>query len=133
VQGISLALAAYVSAKYGGHAEVVEPHGGFDEVQRAVLVDYVESHVGLNIGLLDLASLVGYSPDHFTRLFKMSFGTTPHRYLLERRVARAKTLLRERRHSIAEIALDCGFSGQTHLNVVFKRLTGSTPGAFRKH
>ncbi len=132
VQGISLALAAYVAARYGACAEPVEPQTGFNDVQRMLLVDYIETHVSLNVGLFDLASLVGYSPDHFTRLFKQSFGTTPHRYVLERRVARAKSMLRERGRSIADIALDCGFSGQTHLNVVFKRLTGSTPGAYRK-
>jgi AraC family transcriptional regulator len=79
-----------------------------------------------------LAAVMGYSPDHFARLFKRDFGITPYQYVLNRRVERAKSLLRARGLSIAEVAMTCGFSTQAHLSSAFKARVGTTPGAYRR-
>ncbi|NJS10840.1 MAG: helix-turn-helix transcriptional regulator, partial [Microcoleus sp. CSU_2_2] len=64
---------------------------------------------------------------HFCRLFKQSTGFSPHQYVIQQRVERAKQLLRQGQMSIGEIAIACGFSHQSHFNRHFKRLTGVTP------
>lgn len=133
VQGLSLTLVSYVAQRYAPHTLRSALPNSLDAAQRDALLNYIDEHLHAPLGLLELASLVGYSPDHFSRLFKQAFGTTPHRYLTNRRVEKAKSMLRDPRRSIASIAIDCGFSSQTHLTVAFKKATGVTPGVYRRH
>ncbi|XXY51380.1 AraC family transcriptional regulator [Sorangium sp. So ce269] len=134
VQSLSLALASYISARYGAGAKagIALRNASLSSSQRAQIEKFVDSELSSNFGLVDLAGLVGYSPDHFSRLFKHAFHQTPYQYVLSRRIERAMTMLRDERLSIAEIALACGFSNQGHLTTAFKRRTGTTPGAYRK-
>lgn len=60
-----------------------------------------------------------------------TFGTTPHRYLLQQRIEAAKQLLRRTGGSISEIGLDLGFADQCHFTRTFRRLTGTTPQRFK--
>lgn len=132
VQGLSIALAAYVGQRYNPSATPEEPQGSLTPAQRSLLADYIERHLALDLSVVDLSGLLGYSPDHFTRIFRRTFNVTPHQYITERRLERAKSLLRDPRQSLTHVALACGFSSQSHLSVVFKRATGVTPGAYRK-
>ncbi|WP_438003469.1 AraC family transcriptional regulator [Sorangium sp. So ce321] len=134
VQSLSLALASYVSARYGAGARagLALRNASLSSDQRARIEKFVDGELSSNFGLVDLAGLVGYSPDHFSRLFKHAFQQTPYQYVLSRRIERAMTMLRDERLSIAEIALACGFANQGHLTTAFKRRTGTTPGAYRK-
>jgi AraC family transcriptional regulator len=133
VQSLSLALISYVSAKYGRSKTPPEEDGcGFPAQQRQELAAFIDDHLSTNFGLVDLAALVAYSPDHFSRLFKRSFGLPPHKYVSTRRVERAKAMLIDGSAQIAAIASACGFSSQAHLCDVFKRHTGITPGAYRR-
>ena len=59
-------------------------------------------------------------------------GIAPYQYLMQQRVERAKQLLKQQAISISNIALDCGFSNQTHLTKVFRQMTGMTPKAYQK-
>jgi AraC family transcriptional regulator len=77
--------------------------------------------------LEELAQQVGMSLFYFSRLFKQSLNITPHQYVIGQRVERAKQLLRNSELPLADIALECGFANQGHLNRHFKRLTGVTP------
>ncbi len=134
VQSLSLALASYVSGRYGRGAEAPASGKTFSlsRIQRTQVESFVEQELATNFGLVDLASITGYSPDHFSRLFKQSFAQSPYQYVLSRRVERARTMLRDESLSIAEIALACGFSDQGHLTKAFKQRVGMTPGAYRK-
>ncbi|MGK4007325.1 AraC family transcriptional regulator [Sorangium sp. So ce1036] len=134
VQSLSLALASYISARYGAgsRAEIALRNARLSSSQRAQIEKFVDRELSSNFGLVDLAALVGYSPDHFSRLFKHAFRQTPYQYVLSRRIDRAMTMLRDERLSIAEIAQACGFASQAHLTTAFKRRTGMTPGAYRK-
>lgn len=134
VQSLSLTLASYVSARYGpgAKAEMSLHKASLSSSQRAQIEKFVDRELSSNFGLVDLAALVGYSPDHFSRLFKQAFHQTPYQYVLSRRIERAMAMLRDKRLSIAEIALACGFSNQGHFTTAFKRRTGTTPGAYRK-
>ena len=101
-------------------------------LQSEALMVFIEDFLGKDIGLVDMAAVVGYSPDHFARLFRQTFRVSPYQYLLGRRIERAKTMLRDRSVPIATVAVACGFSSQSHLNAVFKRHTGVTPGRYRQ-
>jgi AraC family transcriptional regulator len=135
-KALSMTLLSYLRqryGKYGRYGETTMASGAtLSSRQRSRLIDFVEQNLTGSIALLDLAQLAGYTPDHFSRLFKRCFGQSPYQYVLARRVERAKTLLRDRSGSIAEIATACGFSTPAHLCSAFKRRTGSTPGSYRR-
>jgi AraC family transcriptional regulator len=65
--------------------------------------------------------------------FIPALGLTPHQYVLEGRVERAKQLLADPRFSIADVAQACGFATQAHLTTVFRGHVGATPGTYRAH
>src|SRR2546428_8564114 len=71
--------------------------------------EFIESHLGTDLTLLELAAESGCSRSHFLRVFHATNGLTPHRYVLKRRIERARQLLEETDLSIAEIAYRCGF------------------------
>jgi AraC family transcriptional regulator len=96
-----------------------------------LVIDYIDSHLEQDIKLSDLAKLIDVNQYYFCALFKQSTGLAPHKYLIQQRVKRAKYLLQNTNLSIAEIALRCGFTDQSHLNKHFKRLVGLTPKATR--
>jgi transcriptional regulator GlxA family with amidase domain len=78
-----------------------------------------------------LARVSGVSEAHFARSFKQAFGVPPHRYLLTRRVERAKTLLRDTDLSITEIAFETGWASLGTFGRTFRDITGENPGAIR--
>lgn len=93
--------------------------------------DYIEAYIAAPIHLNDLASLANMSGFHFHRMFRLVRGCPPHSWVTMRRVCRA----RERLCSdtpIADIAVNCGFSSQSHLTRVFRAQTGRTPAQFRR-
>jgi transcriptional regulator GlxA family with amidase domain len=79
-----------------------------------------------------LARVSRVSKAHFARSFKQAFGLPPHRYLLTRRVERAKTLLRETDLSITEIAFQTGWASLGTFGRTFRDITGESPGAIRE-
>ena len=81
--------------------------------------------------LAELAGPLRLHPTYFCRAFKQSTGLSPHRYLLEHRVNRAKEMMKDRERKLTEIALDCGFSSSSQFSVVFKRTTGMSPRRYR--
>jgi AraC-like DNA-binding protein len=85
-----------------------------------------------NPTMQDLANLAGMSVDHFGKSFKKATGQTPYQYILERRLERAKTLLKDSRLSLVEVALAVGFASQAHMNKLFKQHFDVSPGVYRK-
>ena len=105
--------------------------GGLPPRQLGQVLDYIDAYLDKNIKLADLAQLLDMSPFHFSRLFKQSIGMTPHQYLSQQRVERAKQLLKKTDRLIIDIALECGFSSHSHLSKQFRQITGITPTAYR--
>jgi AraC family transcriptional regulator len=134
VQSLSLALASYLSVRYGVESEgapALRP-ATLSRTQRSEIERFVDVEMSSNFGLVDLAKLVGYSPDHFSRLFKQSFNQSPHQFVLSRRIDKAMAMLHDEELTIAHIASACGFTDQGHLTKVFKQRVGMTPGTYRK-
>ncbi len=137
-QSISIALVSYLFGRYGEAKDFAwlgecpaAARGRLTTAQRSRIVRFVEARLGEDIGLDKLAGLVGYSAPHFARLFKQAFRVTPHRFVVERRLDRARQLLRRDEHSIREIAALCGFAGESHFSTTFRRHAGISPSRFR--
>ncbi len=97
------------------------------------ILDYIQAHLSQDIKIADLAKVAGMSPYYFICLFKQSMNITPHQYIIQQRIEQAKQLLKNRNLTIVETAFQCGFTSQSHLTNVFRKLTGTTPKAYRKH
>ena len=78
-----------------------------------------------------LARSAHASESHFSRSFKAAFGETPHRYLLTRRIERAKALLRDGGLPVTEVCLAVGFTSLGSFSATFRRLVGESPTAYR--
>jgi AraC family transcriptional regulator len=89
--------------------------------------EYINEHLHQDIKLIDLAAIAQMSPYHFLRLFKQSMGVTPHKYILQCRIEKAKCLLQHGELSIAGVAASVGFCDQSHFTRYFKRIVGMTP------
>jgi AraC family transcriptional regulator len=100
---------------------------GLSKSQLQQVTEYINEHLHQDIKLIELAAIAQISPYHFLRLFKQAMGITPHQYILQRRIEKAKYLLQESELSIADIAFRVGFCDQSHLTRCFKRLLGITP------
>ncbi|UUO06359.1 AraC family transcriptional regulator [Blastopirellula sp. J2-11] len=91
---------------------------------------YIDAHLGRALSVPQLAAVAGLSQWHFSRAFKTATGLTPHQYVVQRRLLRAKELLETTERKLAAIALDVGFASQSHLAVHFRRQFGQTPGQY---
>jgi AraC family transcriptional regulator len=69
---------------------------------------------------------------YFSKLFKVSTGTTPHQYVMRQRVERAQELLCTTRTPLAEVATQVGFETQSHFTSVFRHIVGITPKRYRE-
>lgn len=104
---------------------------GLSKLKLQQITEYINEHLHQDIKLIELAAIAQISPYHFLRLFKQSTGLTPYQYILQRRIDKAKYLLRQSELSIADIALRVGFCDQSHFTGCFKRLLGMTPKQFQ--
>ncbi len=95
--------------------------------------DWIEDNITAEINLLDLANNAGYSPFYFSRLFRLSAGTTIKRYIADRRLNRAALEIRDTQERIIDIAVKYGFSSQEALTRAMKSAYGHTPYVFRKN
>ncbi|GCE29874.1 AraC family transcriptional regulator [Dictyobacter alpinus] len=94
-------------------------------------ITYIEDHLAEDLSLSEIAAAVHLSPYHFARLFKEAIGLPPHRYVIQRRVERAKLLMTTTNWSFTTIAHTVGFAHESHLALHFKRLTGLAPKDYR--
>jgi AraC family transcriptional regulator len=99
------------------------------KLQRAL--DYIDSNLREDISLGQVAEALAISPSHFAHAFRQTTGVPPHRFVLERRIERANSLLLETDLPITEIAHRIGCASHSHFSVMFHRATGQTPRDFR--
>ena len=109
----------------------IPPPGSLTRNQARRVLDYIESNLSHELTLRELAGIADLSLHHFARLFKRTIGVAPYRYVLERRVERAKVMLRTANASLADISLSVGFDSQSHFTSVFGRMVGATPTEFQ--
>lgn len=95
-------------------------------------LDYIDNHYTDKIYLEDVCRIALMSPSSFSFIFKQITGHTFTEYLLYLRVLRARTLLKDMGYSIADICFECGFNNTAYFHRTFKRITGISPGQYRK-
>ena len=110
----------------------VEVLGGLPPRRLQRVFDHVREHIGAGLSVPELAHTVGMSQYYFSKMFKMSTGTTPHQYVMRQRVERAQSLLRDTEAPLATVATQVGFETQSHFTSVFRRMTGTTPKRYRE-
>nr|MCU0527134.1 AraC family transcriptional regulator [Elainella sp. Prado103] len=128
---MAYALVVHLLSRYSTQVPQIKiSRSGFTQQQWKQVVDYIDANLNRNISLAELATLLQFSPYHFSHVFKNSIGIPPHQYLIRCRVERAKQLLILDHLSIAAVAQTVGFASQGHFTYHFKRLVGVTPKAF---
>jgi AraC-like DNA-binding protein len=101
-----------------------------EDIQKAC--DYLDVHFKDSISVKNLATRFNLSPFHFSRLFKKEVGSSPHQYLVNRRLLEAKQLLANTNMTVETVAMECGFSSTSHFIRAFKGAMDITPKQFRK-
>lgn len=102
---------------------------GAEQVHIKLCLDYLHEYYQGQISLHTLSQLTNLSPYYLLRSFKNSVGVPPHLYQQQLRISRAKTLLTEGK-SLADIAVELGYTDQSHFSKQFKQIVGLTPGIF---
>jgi AraC family transcriptional regulator len=94
-------------------------------------IEYILTHLDRDLSLVEIAGIINISPTYFASLFKRATGISPHQYVIQQRLERAKLMLLKTDLAISDIALRVGFSNQSHLTRHFKNLFGVTPKQVR--
>lgn len=95
------------------------------------LTEYIEKNLDRKLTIEEMAEVMHLSPNYFIRLFRSQFGTTPMKYLTDRRLKLACRLLIDKNYSIRDIAVKTGFSTVYYFDRIFKHHTGFTPSQYR--
>jgi AraC-like DNA-binding protein len=113
------------------HSPCRPPRAGLCEWQQKRVVKLIDARLHGPIRVAELASVVGLSKGHFSRAFGITFGTSPHAYVMSARIRHAQLLMRATDTDIGEVAAACGLSDHAHLTRLFRRLVGITPSTWR--
>ena len=114
------------------YTETVVKDENFENENIKMIIKFMEENITSSISLEDMSSLLHFSPNYFHKYFKEKTGVTPHRYLLDLKINRAKKLLDSSDKSLLAIAEESGFESQAYFCYVFKKETGMTPKEYRK-
>jgi AraC family transcriptional regulator len=106
--------------------------GGLRAWQARKVGAYIDSHITGPILVADLCALMQLSEAHFSRAFRRTFGTSPHAFVIRRRVELAAQHMLQTEAPLSDIALRCGFTDQPHLCKHFRQIMGHTPAAWRR-
>lgn len=123
---------ALVKRTTAGHELPIHVRGSMTNQRLRLLDEYIDAHLDAPLSVPVMARLLGLSEGYFMRAFRDATGKSPHSYLIDRRLARARTLLRSTGHRLVDIAHACGFASQAHLATVFKQRLGVSPGEWRE-
>jgi AraC-like DNA-binding protein len=132
IEYIALAFHEHVIRFYGGSAISTRPEMRLAPWQIRRVIELVESNLGKNHSISELAQLCELSTSHFAQAFRRTIGAAPHQWLMKRRVEHAKMMLRTTRFSLALISASCGFYDQSHFSRVFMRAEGHSPAEWRR-
>jgi len=114
------------------HADIGENSSAHWKKERRIVktvLEYLDAHFTKNVTLSELTDITDMSEFHLLRLFRGEVGLPPHAYLIQKRINYAKSLLSQRL-TIAQTALEAGFTDQSHFTRRFKKIMGITPGQY---
>jgi len=93
---------------------------------------YIDECYDLPLDLTEMSKQACLSRYHFLRLFRDAFATTPHQYLIQRRIEKAKELLRSERFSVTDVCFEVGFQSLGSFSSLFRRCVGDAPVNYRE-
>lgn len=126
-------LGIHLVSKYGVRKQATEEQeSGLSKAKLEQAIAFIRQNYTRKLKLADIAEVTGLSEFYFDRLFKKSTGYTPHQYLTQYRIDRAKQLLRKKDLTATQIAKLCGFSNQSYFTKQFRQIVGTTPLRYRK-
>lgn len=132
VDQLGLSMLAHVAQTYGGlEARRTRIAAGLAPWQQRRATEMMHARISAQVTIEEIARECELTPSYFARAFRLSLGRAPHRYLSDLRITEAKRLMTATELPLADIALMCGFTEQSHFARVFKRLVGASPGAWR--
>jgi AraC family transcriptional regulator len=133
LDAIAIAFHSHVLHKYGGVlGGGSAASAGLTPWQFRRAQAFIEAHLDGDPSISELAEECRLSASHFARAFRQSTGLPPHRWLMKRRIERAKELLLEGNLELVQIALACGFVDQSHFTRIFGQSEGHSPGKWRR-
>ena len=128
-----LAVGHHVASTYGQMRPIKRPtRGGLTPLQERRAKEYMSANLSGDAPLASVAAELGLSASQFGKAFRKSVGMPPHRWMIQQRVSLAKSLLRQGKMTLAEVALACGFADQSHFTQSFSASTGLSPGVWRR-
>lgn len=131
-ESLATALAVYLQRRYAVFLQKTAVYrGGMPKARLNRVLEYISANLGEDIRLSELAHTAGMSPHYFSELFKQTTGLSPHQYLLQQKIERAKQHLRNPRANVIEASAMTGFVDQSYFTKVFRRFVGVTPTEFR--
>jgi AraC family transcriptional regulator len=135
-ESLAIAFSLHLLEHHSQHPKSIsQSRGKLTAIQLRELIELIHTNLSEELSLSNLAAHLNLSPFHFARLFKSSLGLSPHQYVLQNRVERAKKLIMVSKSSdlrLIDVALQVGFYDQSHLGKAFKRVVGVSPKVFSK-
>jgi AraC family transcriptional regulator len=126
------ALAIYLLTRYAVRSYAPAAYrGGLPGYRLRRVLDYIGDNLAEDLSLAELAAVAGMSPHYFIELFRKSTGHTPHRYVLLKRIERAKQSLCDSHRSVIDAGLDAGFQNPSHFARMFRKFVGVSPSRFQ--
>ncbi|MGB7441918.1 MAG: AraC family transcriptional regulator [Coleofasciculaceae cyanobacterium] len=131
-ESMGVALSAHLLQRYTVKKTLLQSYtNGLPKHKLNEAIAYINDHLEYELSLTEIADLVKISPHYFATQFKQSTGLTPHQYVIQCRIERAKILLTNRELAITEVMRQTGFKSQSHFTRVFRQNTAITPKAYR--
>jgi AraC family transcriptional regulator len=124
-EALSMALLSYITRRVPPASEIVRGHLSSAQCQK--LRTHIRENLSGELSLVELATLVGLGPRYFSTLFRRAFGSTPHKYVMQQRLAEGARLLTSQALEISEVAVRVGFCSQSHFTAAFRQAYGVTP------
>ena len=109
---------------------IVQPSSVYRKFNK--VIEYISHHYNQPLSLTYLANLCDYSPEYFSNKFKLLFGVSPQKFIINKRLTQAKILLMSTNKSIREIGKKIGYPDQMHFSKLFSKENNLSPSAYRK-
>ncbi|RUR76785.1 helix-turn-helix domain-containing protein [Chlorogloeopsis fritschii PCC 9212] len=133
IDSLAATLCLHLLKKYSKFLEIIPTYSeGLSQMRLRKAIEYIDENLDQDLSLMEIAGIVQMSMYHFSRLFKQSTGLSPHQYVTNCRIEKAKRLLARTEEAINQIGQQVGFPNQSHFTSVFRKYIGITPKAYRE-
>lgn len=134
IDSLKIIFSVELLRRYAIHnGKLQDYEDGLSKYRLNRVIDYIHDHLSKNLSLQDIAGEVKMSACYLSTLFKRSTGLTINQYVTQRRISKAKQLLKLPGLMIIEVAQAVGFESHSHFDLAFRKWTGTAPTAYREN